>query len=91
MCQPSIPEMPEYEEPKVAPAAPTPIQPDSMGTLPPPVSKSAGQGDQAPIQKPSAKDDLKNRTKGLSRFRIPLNTSGGSITPTGANQLNIPK
>ncbi|BCV06081.1 MAG: hypothetical protein CM15mV125_150 [uncultured marine virus] len=51
MCQPDIPEMPEYEEPKVAPAAPTPIQPDSLGSLPPPMSTSAGQGDEAKLKK----------------------------------------
>ena len=81
--------MPEYEEPKVAPAAPTPIQPDSMGTLPPPVSTSAGQGEQATLTKASAKDDIAKRTKGINKFRIPLNTNAGSNT-TGKSQLNIP-
>ena len=85
MCQPDIPEMPEYEEPKVAPAAPTPIQPDSLGSLPPPMSTSAGQGDEAKLKKKSTiKKDLQ-RTQGINRFKIPLNTIKNKTT------LNIPK
>ena len=77
--------MPEYEEPKVAPAAPRPIQPDSMGTLPPPMSTSAGQGDEAKLKKrTTTKKDLQ-RTSGINRFRIPLNTGKNKTT------LNIPK
>ena len=86
MCQPSIPDMPEYEEPKVAPAAPTPIQPDSMGTLPPPMSTSAGAGDEAKLKnKNTAKKNL-NRTKGINQFKIPLNT-----TKSNKTTLNIPQ
>tara|TARA_R100000388_G_C7239468_1_gene160248 strand:- start:1729 stop:1962 length:234 start_codon:yes stop_codon:yes gene_type:complete len=77
--------MPEYEEPKVAPAAPRPIQPDSMGSLPPPMSTSAGQGDEAKLKKrTTTKKDLQ-RTSGINRFKIPLNTGKNKTT------LNIPK
>ena len=87
MCQPSIPDMPEYEEPKVAPAAPKPIQPDSMGTLPPPMSTSAGAGDEAKLKKKLTKKQELQKTQGLSKFRIPLNTA----KTTTKTSLNIPK
>jgi hypothetical protein len=89
MCQPDIPDMPEYEEPKQPPSAPAPITPQGADTLPPPMSTSAGQGDEAVIKKRKTKKELAARTKGVSRFRIPLNTGSGS----GSNNktLNIPK
>lgn len=91
MCQPDIPDMPEYEEPKVAPAAPTPIQPDSMGTLPPPMSTSASDKDKAVLKKKEGKKKELQRTQGINRFRIPLNTGGSGSGSSGGNTLNIPQ
>lgn len=86
MCQPDIPDMPEYEEPKVAPPAPTPVQPDDVAALPPPISTSAKDDDVKLKKRLTARQELQ-RSKGLNRFRIPLNTN----KTVAKNSLNIPK
>jgi len=88
MCQPDLPEMPEYKEQKTPPSTPNALSPQGVENLAAPVSTSAGQGDEVKIKKKSSKKDLLARTKGVNRFRIPLNTQGGG---SGKGQLNIPR
>ncbi len=86
MCQPSMPEMPDpIKERPAPPPTPIPVRPDDMGKLPPPISTSAGAGSDTKLKKKTtAKKDLA-RTRGINRFRIPLNVGSNKTS------LNIPK
>ncbi len=92
MCNPKMPDIPEYEEPKQPPSAPHPHTPDAS-TLPPPMSTGASADDDVKIKKKKSKKELAARSKGLSEFRIKLDpkNEGGKGDKKNKGSVNIPK